>query len=374
MFNALKLLVAVLLCVQSAPAQTLLALSIPSKAVTLTANSSPKSLIEQGHFKQARTILEAQLARNPKDADALVLTARVKLAYRRTDEAITIVQQAISLQPNNAEAHIYLADAYSRKAERAGWFEKIGLARKIKAELQQAMTLDPKNVDALDGMLDFYLEAPGVMGGSVSQAEEIANRMLAVDAVQGNLGRARIAAHQKKPDEREAFQLKAVEAMPQSYEALIGAADLYLQDHWNNLDKAADYARKALKVDPTRTASYNVLAYVFATAERWGELDELLASSEKQIPDNLVPYFVAGRTLIVKQKDPARAESCFRKYLSQSEPEGETPGFAAARWRLGLALEKENRREEALREIQEAVRMDPDLKEAQNDLKRLKNH
>lgn len=223
-------------------------------------------------------------------------------------------------------------------------------------------------------MMDFYLEAPGVMGGSVSQAEEIAGRMLAIDTVQGNLGRARIAAHEKKLAESEAFHLKAVQAMPQSYEALIGAASLYLQDRWNDLDKATQYARKALEIDSSRTASYNVLAYALASTERWRELDELLAASEKQIPDNLVPYFVAGRTLILKQKDPARAERYFRKYLSQQEPEGDTPGFAAARWRLGLALEKENRKEEALREIQDAVRMDPDLKEAQTDLKRLKNH
>ena len=102
--------------------------------------------------------------------------------------------------------------------------------------------------------------------------------------------------------------------------------------------------------------------------------DELLTSSERQIPDNLVPYYVAGRALIIKQKDPARAERYFRKYLSQQEPEGETPSLAAARWRLGLALEKENRKEEALREIQAAVKMDPDMKEAQTDLKRVKNH
>jgi tetratricopeptide (TPR) repeat protein len=86
------------------------------------------------------------------------------------------------------------------------------------------------------------------------------------------------------------------------------------------------------------------------------------------LSDDLFRWCAAG------VEDPARAERYFRKYLSQQEPEGETPSLAAARWRLGLALEKENRKEEALREIQAAVKMDPNLKEAQSDLKRVKNH
>lgn len=81
-----------------------------------------------------------------------------------------------------------------------------------------------------------------------------------------------------------------------------------------------------------------------------------------------------GRALIIKQKEPARAERYFRECLSQQEPEGETPSLAAAHWWLGLALEKENRKDEALREIQAAAKMDPDMKEARTDLKRVKNH
>jgi tetratricopeptide (TPR) repeat protein len=352
----------------------LLALSMLRPAAGLAVDSSAKNLVDHGHFKRARTMLEERLAKNPKEADALVLMARVKLAYGQLDEAANILQQAISLEPSNSDAHLYLANTYGREAEKAGWLEKMGLARKVKKELQHATTLDPKNMDALEGMMDFYLEAPGVMGGSGKQAEEMASRILALDAVRGNLSQGRIASHTKKFAQCEAFFQKAVNAAPESYDALLAVADLYLQDHWNNLDKAAEYAGKALRVDPSRVGSYNVLASVLAATERWRELDELLDNSTKQIPDNLVPYFVAGRVLIVDQKDPARAERYLRRYLSQEEPEGETPSFAAARWRLGLALERENRREEAVREMQEAVRMDRSLKQAIIDLARLKGH
>jgi len=345
-----------------------------SSVVMPATDSASKDLISHGHFKRARIELENRLAKSPRDADALVLMARVKLAYRQTEEATAMLQQAILLEPKNSDALLYLGDAYSRRAEKAGWVEKVGWARKIKAELQQAVMLDPKSVDALEGMMEFYLEAPSVLGGSSSQAEEVANRIFALDAVRGNLAQGRIAAHQKRFAQCEAFYQKAVQVAPQSYEALIGDADLYLQDHWSNSDKAAEYARKASQIDPSRADGYVVLAQVLAATERWRELEELLTGSERRVSDNLVPYYVAGRTLLVNEKDPARAERYFRKYLSQQEPEGDTPGFAAAHWRLGSALDRENRKEEALRELQAAVEMDPDLKEAQTDLKRLKSH
>jgi len=49
------------------------------------------------------------------------------------------------------------------------------------------------------------------------------------------------------------------------------------------------------------------------------------------------------------------------KYLTQQEPEGNTPPLAVAHWRLGLALEKQGKKQE----LQIAVQMKPDLKEAQ---------
>ncbi len=45
---------------------------------------------------------------------------------------------------------------------------------------------------------------------------------------------------------------------------------------------------------------------------------------------------------------------------------------ADAHWRLGLVLEKESRKSEAVTEIQVAVNMKPDFPEAKKDLKRLK--
>src|SRR5258708_31193397 len=104
--------------------------------VGFAADSTPAGLVDGGHYKRAYAVMEKRLAANPKDADALVLMARVKLAYNDSDTATKLVQQAIALQPNHSWAHLALADAYSRKADSAGTFEKMHLAKLIKSETE----------------------------------------------------------------------------------------------------------------------------------------------------------------------------------------------------------------------------------------------
>src|SRR5215831_5311722 len=118
-------------------------------ATWFTGDGAPAAMIEHGHYKQARVLLEKRLATNPKDVDALVLLARANLAYSDSDGATKLLEQATALQPKNAHAHLYLADAYSRKANDAGMFEKMRLSKIIRNETEQALTIDPNYLDAL---------------------------------------------------------------------------------------------------------------------------------------------------------------------------------------------------------------------------------
>ena len=98
----------------------------------------------------------------------------------------------------------------------------------------------------------------------------------------------------------------------------------------------------------------------------------MLVQSEKAVPDHLAPYYQAGSALLHENVDLQRAERYFRKYLTQ-QPEGDEPNLAHAHWQLGLVLEKQGRKQDAISEIQTAVHMDRNLKEAPKDLDRLKS-
>ena len=123
--------------------------------------------------------------------------------------------------------------------------------------------------------------------------------------------------------------------------------------------------------DPQRAGSYTALAVAYATRGKWSELDATLAESEKAVPENLAPYYQAGRIILLQGSDYARAERYFRKFLTQ-EPEAGPVTPAHAHWRLGLTLEKLGKREEAIAEIEKASRLKPDLDDAKKDLRRVR--
>lgn len=335
-----------------------------------TADATPASLLHNGHFKQARPILEQELRNNPKDANALVLMARINLAYDNHENAIKLLRQAISLDPGNSDAHVYLAEAYGRKIQHSGMFDKVGMAKTIRKESERAVAADPRNVDALESLLEFHLEAPGMVGGNKDKAHELALRIADIDPVRGDFAQANIASHEKRYADEKEFQMKAVQRDPRSYDALTGAADLYLQDHWLDYHLAAEYAARGIAVNPTRVRAYSLLARCYAAEGKLGPLKDLLANAEEKVPDDLSPYFYAGQVLLANKKDPGIAEEYLRKYLTQ-EPEGESPSRAEAHWRLGQALAQQGKKDEAVQEMKEAVRINPDLKDARKDLEKL---
>ena len=95
-----------------------------------------------------------------------------------------------------------------------------------------------------------------------------------------------------------------------------------------------------------------------------------LAEAEKKIPDNLSPLLRAAGTLQTTGKDLPRAERYTRRYLEQ-EPEPSAASHAVAHWRLGLILEKQGRKADAIAALQTAVKADAKFEQAQKDLKRV---
>jgi tetratricopeptide (TPR) repeat protein len=353
---------------------SLLFFSLVAVAPASRADSIP-DLIEQGHYKRAEAALRPLLQQNPNDPGANYLMSKVDIALNRLDDAISHAEKALSADGNRAEYHAQVAEAYGARTgdPKAGMFQKLSAARRLKQEADAALQLDAKNVDANSDLLDFYLDAPGITGGSKDKAKELALRVTQLDPAQGYLLQVQFARHEKHTGEIEQLYKQAIQAAPNKYEARIGLADFYLNPTAPQFALAEEQARQALKIDPQRTGAYTLLAVLAAKQSHWNDVDQILADSEKNVPDDFAPHYQVGKTILLlgDGSQLARAESCFRKYLTE-QPEGDTPSLAAAHWRVGLVLEKEGRKNDARSELQTAVNLDPSLKEAQQELKRLK--
>ena len=141
--------------------------------------------------------------RNPRTC-SVALT----LQLEDWDRAESSCRKAASLDPDNSRFHLWLGRVYGEKADRANFLAAVGLAGKVRGEFERAVQLNPKDVDARLDLAEFYVEAPGIVGGGEHKAREQAQSIAAVNPAREHWIYARIA--EKKKDaataEREYHQ------------------------------------------------------------------------------------------------------------------------------------------------------------------------
>src|SRR5205085_11543518 len=86
---------------------------------------------------------------------------------------------------------------------------------------------DPNLIDARFSLIEFYLQAPGIMGGSETKAIEQANEIKRRDPLAGHRAMARIYGYQKKPDLQRAEYLAITKDQPNSAKAHMWAGLFY---------------------------------------------------------------------------------------------------------------------------------------------------
>ncbi len=352
--------------------RALVALLVLWTPFAFAADATLEQLLKAGHMKRAKAMADAALQKNPNDAAALIALARFQYALRDLDGAEKLARKGIAAAPNSSDAHVQLSRILADQAQKASVFRQLGLAHQVKAEMDKAAELDPKSVDAHTALMRYYLQAPGIAGGSKEKAKQQQAEIAKIDPAWGYITAAEIANDEKNTSALPDLYQKAHDANPNQYDtARSWCNNLAIQKRWDEAEKCS---RELQKLDPGRVVAYSLLSFIYTNQLRWKDLDALLADAEKAVPDNLSPYFQVGSLITSGNgggNDYARAERCLRKYLSQ-EPEPIATRHSRAHWWLGKTLEKEGKKAEAIAELQIAVQQEPDFKAAQDDLKRLK--
>jgi tetratricopeptide (TPR) repeat protein len=308
-----------------------LAVLLAAPAV-LRAQTPAEDFIEAGHWKRARALVESRLREAPNDPLAVFLMSQINFAFGHKEAPLDLAEKAVTLGPGVAKFHRQLAEALGVKAQRSNLFQQAFLARRFKKEIDAALAIDPNDVQAQRDLMEYYLLAPGLVGGDRKQAEAVAERISRIDRGQGFLAQARIAQFEHDPAREESMLRKAVEAAPSKYKIRVALAQFYTKERVN-WDAAAENARAAIEIDPTRADGYSILAAAYVAQGKWPELEATLAEADRNVPDDLTPYFRAAEAAIAAGNNYVAAKDDLRKYLSQ-EPEGNQPTLADARQKL----------------------------------------
>lgn len=305
----------------------LLLMLLPACAV---AQSSPAEvLIQGGHWKRARALEEVRLRENPNDPLANYLLSQIRNAFGEQETPLPLAEKAVALDGRTAKYHRQVAEVLGVMAQRANAFQQLFLARRFRKEIDAALALNGRDPQALRDLLEFYLVAPGIVGGDSNKAPGLAGEIAKIEPALGFLAEARIAEFHKQAVEREKLLREAAEARPPSYDARMALAKFYLEPSHFDADDAEKEARQALQLDGTRVGAYAVLAETLAHSGAWAELDSTLTAAAAAVPDDLTPYYRAAERLAGDGRELARAQRYLKIYLSQ-EPEGNEPTAADA--------------------------------------------
>lgn len=329
------------------------------------------ALMEQGHWKQMRTIAQTRLKTSADDPEANYLMGSVLLKWGDSAAAMPYAEKAVARAAQSPDYHWLLAQIVGDQAERASVFKQIGLARRFRSETETVLRLSPQHVEAHYGMMIYYFKAPGVVGGDKKKAYAEADAIMKIDRAKGYMALVRLAQEEQQRQKLEELYTQALVANPKTYDAHIGLFNVNANAQSRNVAAAEGHARAAIALDPKRVSGYSGLAWALVAQQRWADLESTLADAERAVPDDSVPYYVAALALFRDGEDCPRAERYFRKYLSQEREAGQ-PTHAVTQWRLGLLLEKAGRKAEAVAAMEAAVKGDPSLEPAKKDLKRLK--
>ncbi len=279
---------------------------------------------EARRFADARAPLEACA---DADARAALYVGRAHLAEGHFDRAVDFLEKAAALDPRSAETQVWLGRAYGEKAMRAKVLSQASLAGKVRRAFARAVELDPANLDARMALVEYYVRAPGIMGGSMAKARAQAAAIRERDPLRGYQAFGRIAENGKKWDEALAEYDRAARDFPARKEPFIWRANLAAQ--------RKDYAR-----------AFEILEELFRAR-----------------PDEATVCFSIGRLGAQSGERLDRAEECLKRYL-EHEPSREEPSLAAAHYQLGVIYDRRGNRDLARSEYQQALALEPSMRAA----------
>jgi tetratricopeptide (TPR) repeat protein len=279
--------------------QTAFALAAAEPAASATerdALAEVNAALQAGEADKALTLLASLPDGGAEMAAAENLHCRIEYTLGHWDAAIQHCEQSVRLDPQESTSHLWLGRALGEKASRASFLSAYSLGKRVLAEFQAAVKLNPRNGGALGDLAEFDVEAPSVIGGGLDKAQSVAEQLDRVDPGRAAEIRARI------------------------------------QEHHKDFGGAEQALKLGFQASPHPAYQWATLARFYQQRSRWQDMDAAIASCEAAVdrdPHAGVALYDAAGALIASEREPALAARLLEKYLNGPGRSEEAPAFVA---------------------------------------------
>ena len=253
--------------------------------LVFTAGASP-AIVDRASALYQRTEYENSLhvlAEDPApDAGNYLLSGKNYFMLGDYKKAIEFLEKALASSPNSSEYELWLGRAWGRRAETSGWLLAGVHASRARQCFERAVALDPHNREARNDLFDFYLNAPGFLGGGLEKAAASAKTIAA-----------------ERPAEYE-FE------------------EAQLADRRKDYSAAEAHLRRAMELAPTEAGRIVDLARYVAKRGRLQEADLLFVQARKLAPSQPRVAFAEARVNIENRRNLKQARRLLEEYLRAS--------------------------------------------------------
>lgn len=233
--------------------------------------------------------LSLLLATANKDARTWGLLGKTYFNIGEYKKATDALEKAVALDPRSSDFVHWLGKAWGRRAEAASVFTAPGYASKARQYFERAAMLDLSNREAIGDLFDYYMEAPGFLGGGLHRAEALADRMATLDPAEGFYLKAQVADRQKE------------------------------------FDKAEQFLRRALELAPRQVGRTLELAKYLSKLGRVQESEAAFAQAEKIAPGSPRILYERAQTYIRDKRNLNQAKQLLRQYIDSPVTASDPP-------------------------------------------------
>jgi tetratricopeptide (TPR) repeat protein len=212
--------------------------------------------------------------------------------YKKATEAL---EKAAAVEPANAEIALWLGRAYGRRAETSSPFTAPGNAAKARQWFEKSVHLNPVNTEALSDLFEYYLEAPGFLGGGLDKAEGLVKDIAKADAGEAHWAQARLAEKRK------------------------------------DFNSVEEHLRRAIDASPQRVGRFIDLAKFLARQGRFQESDQSIEQAEKIAPNTPKLIYAKADLYVKNKRNLPLARKLLQQYMSMSLSPEDPPRSDAAK-------------------------------------------
>jgi tetratricopeptide (TPR) repeat protein len=140
----------------------------------------------EGRYQEAKDYFTKLLLDPVQKNESLIYLSRIALDTGGIETAVEHIEAALVLEPTYADEIVLAGDIYCNQAQQSSMFAALGLAKKCIAQYEAAIKHSPEDASALLSAIRFYLEAPGVAGGSTKKGKALLERLAKVSPEHAN--------------------------------------------------------------------------------------------------------------------------------------------------------------------------------------------